>query len=75
MAEREIPPEPAEGEIRQGQWVYDHIEPYHAALASWLTADAHLVDTSALTPYETAVRIADAVASGAVPPCDIVQTP
>ncbi len=39
------------------QWSYDHIEPYRAALASWLTADAHPVDTSALTPYDTAVRI------------------
>ncbi|MFG2882644.1 NUDIX domain-containing protein [Streptomyces sp. NPDC048297] len=64
-----------DGEIRQRQWAYDRIEPYRAALAAWLTADAHLVDTSALTPYETAVRVADAVGSGAVAPCDIVQTP
>ncbi|MCZ0990773.1 NUDIX domain-containing protein [Streptomyces diastatochromogenes] len=75
IAGREIPPDLPDGEIRQRQWAYDHIEPYRAALASWLTADAHLVDTSALTPYETAVRIADAVGSGAVGPCDIVQTP
>ncbi|MER6737780.1 NUDIX hydrolase [Streptomyces puniciscabiei] len=72
---REVPPDLPDGEIRTRQWAYDHIEPYRAALASWLTADAHLVDTSALTPYATAVRIADAVGSGAVPPCDIVQTP
>ncbi|MFE8947004.1 NUDIX domain-containing protein [Streptomyces sp. NPDC007856] len=75
MAGREIPPDLPDGEIRVRQWSSDHIEPYRAALASWLTADAHLVDTSALTPYATAVRIADAVGSGAVPPCDIVQTP
>jgi 8-oxo-dGTP pyrophosphatase MutT (NUDIX family)/predicted kinase len=75
IAGREIPLDLPDGEIRVRQWSYDHIEPYHAALASWLTADAHLVDTSALTPYATAVRIADAVGSGAVPPCDILQTP
>ncbi|CAM5438477.1 MULTISPECIES: NUDIX hydrolase [Streptomyces] len=75
IAERELPPDLPDGEIRVRQWSYDHIEPYRAALASWLTADAHPVDTSGLTPYETAVRIADAVGSGAVPVCDIVQTP
>ncbi|MFE2420687.1 NUDIX domain-containing protein [Streptomyces hokutonensis] len=75
IAGREIPPDLPDGELRMQQWAYDHIEPYRAALASWLTADAHLVDTSALTPYETACRIADAVGSGTVPVCDIVQTP
>ncbi|MFF1405934.1 NUDIX domain-containing protein [Streptomyces sp. NPDC058294] len=74
-AGREIPPDLPDGELRTRQWSYGHIEHYRAALASWLTADAHLVDTSALTPYDTAVRIADAVGSGAVPACDIVQTP
>jgi 8-oxo-dGTP pyrophosphatase MutT (NUDIX family) len=75
IAGREVPPDLPDGEMRVRQWSYDHIEPYRAALASWLTADAHPVDTSALTPHETAVRIADAVAGGAVPACDIVQTP
>ncbi|MET9450899.1 NUDIX hydrolase [Streptomyces cinerochromogenes] len=78
IAGREAPPhapDAPDGEIRTRQWSYDHIEPYRAALASWLTADAHPVDTSDLTPYETAVRIAEAVGSGAVPACDIVQTP
>ncbi|MGW2459847.1 NUDIX hydrolase [Streptomyces sp. NPDC001761] len=75
MAGREVPPDPPDGQIRVRQWSHDHIEPYRAALASWLTADAHPVDTSGLTPYETAVRIADAVGSGTVPACDIVQTP
>lgn len=74
-AEREAPPDPPDGEIRQGQWAYDHTEPYRAALASWLTADAHLIDNSALTPYETAARIAQALGAGTVSVCDIVQTP
>ncbi|CAL9321713.1 NUDIX hydrolase [Streptomyces sp. SudanB182_2057] len=75
MADREVPPETDDGEIPARQWSCDHIEPYRAALASWLTADAHPLDTSALTPYETAVRIAEAVGDGSVPACDIVQTP
>ncbi|MFC9927528.1 NUDIX domain-containing protein [Streptomyces sp. NPDC127190] len=75
IATRDVPPDLPDGELRTRQWAYDHLEPYRAALASWLTADAHLLDTSELTPYETAVRIADAVGSGAVPACDIVQTP
>jgi 8-oxo-dGTP pyrophosphatase MutT (NUDIX family)/predicted kinase len=74
IAAREVP-EAADGEIRARQWSYDHIEPYRTALASWLTADAHPVDTSGLTPFETAARIAEAVGAGAVPACDIVQTP
>ncbi|MEU0005830.1 NUDIX domain-containing protein [Streptomyces sp. NPDC006314] len=75
MADREVPPDLPDGDLRVRQWAYDHIEPYRSALASWLTADAHLVDTSALTPYETAAHIAESVGSGAVPACDIVQTP
>ncbi|KUN88944.1 ATP/GTP-binding protein [Streptomyces bungoensis] len=75
IAGRAVSPDLPDGELRIRQWSYDHLEPYRAALAAWLTADAHLVDTSTLTPYESAVRIADAVGSGAVPPCDIVQTP
>nr|BFD86266.1 NUDIX hydrolase [Streptomyces sp. Xyl84] len=75
IAGREVPPGLPDSDLRIRQWAYDHIEPYRTALAAWLTADAHLIDTSALTPYETAVRIADAVGSGAVPACDIVQTP
>ncbi|MFD9436916.1 NUDIX domain-containing protein [Streptomyces sp. NPDC060002] len=75
IAAREIPPDLPDGEIRIRQWSYDHIEAYHAALASWLTADAHPVDNGVLTPQETAARIAEAVGSGAVAACDIVQTP
>ncbi|MDN3245030.1 NUDIX domain-containing protein [Streptomyces mutabilis] len=75
IAGREIPEGLPDGEIRVRQWSYDHIEPYRAALASWLTADAHPVDTGGLTPYEAAARIAEAVGTGSVPACDIVQTP
>lgn len=75
MARREIPPETPDGEIRARQWSYDHIEAYRTALATWLTADAHPVDTSALNAYEAAGHIAEAVRTGAVEPCDIVQTP
>jgi 8-oxo-dGTP pyrophosphatase MutT (NUDIX family) len=75
IAGREVPRDLPGDEIRIRQWSFDHIEPYRAALASWLTADAHPVDNSDLTPYQTAVRIADAVTSGSVPVCDIVQTP
>ncbi|WP_371582592.1 NUDIX domain-containing protein [Streptomyces sp. NBC_01314] len=75
IAGREIPPDLPDGEMRMRQWAYDHITPYRAALGGWLTADAHLVDTGALTPYEAARRIADAVAIDDVPVCDIVQTP
>ncbi|MFI9822641.1 NUDIX domain-containing protein [Streptomyces sp. NPDC052013] len=75
IAGREVPQDLPDGEIRVRQWSYDHIEPYKTALASWLTADAYPVDTGALSPYDAAVRIAEAVRSGAVPFCDIVQTP
>ncbi|MEU9518786.1 NUDIX domain-containing protein [Streptomyces sp. NPDC048224] len=75
IARRETPDDLPDGEIRVRQWCYDHIEPYRTALASWLTADAHLVDTGALTPYQAAARVAEAVRSGAVPACEIVQTP
>ncbi|GHK01900.1 NUDIX domain-containing protein [Streptomyces sp. NPDC003753] len=75
IAGREVPPDLPDGEMRIRQWSYDHIEPYRTALAAWLTADAHPVDTSALTPYEAALRIAEAVRSGQAPACEIVQTP
>jgi 8-oxo-dGTP pyrophosphatase MutT (NUDIX family) len=75
IAGRDIPPGTPDGEMRVRQWSYDHIEPYQAALGSWLTTDAHLVDNGSLTPYETAVRIADAVRTGDAPVCDIVQSP
>lgn len=69
----EFADDPEHGE-RIRQWAYEHIEPYRAAL-EWMTEDAHTIDTSALTPYETAERIADAVRSGDARECEIVQTP
>ncbi|GGS50898.1 NUDIX domain-containing protein [Streptomyces griseoviridis] len=75
IAGREVPPDPPDGEIRVRQWSYGQIEPYRAALGSWLMADAHPVDNSVLTPRQTAARIAEAVDTGAAPACDIVQTP
>ncbi|MEQ8147811.1 NUDIX domain-containing protein [Streptomyces sp. OP7] len=75
IADREVPADLPDGEMRVRQWSYDHIEPFKAALAAWLTADAYPVDSGALTPRDTARRIAEAVAGGEVPACDIVQTP
>lgn len=75
IAGREVPPDLPDGETRIRQWSYDHIEPYKAALAAWLTSDAYPVGTGALSPYDTAVRIAEAVGNSEVPACDIVQTP
>lgn len=75
IANREVPPDLPDGEIRVRQWSYDQIEPYRAALAGWLAVDAHPVDNGTLTPYETAIRIATAVSNGSVPVCDIVQSP
>ncbi|MEV7437765.1 NUDIX hydrolase [Streptomyces griseoviridis] len=74
-ADRELPSDPVDGAPRGRRWSADHIEPYRAALASWLSADAHLVDTSALSARAAAGRIAEAVGNGEVPACDIVQTP
>jgi 8-oxo-dGTP pyrophosphatase MutT (NUDIX family) len=74
IADREeVPDDPEAGE-RVRQWAYEHIEPYRTALG-WISADAHTIDTSALTPSETAERIADAVRTGAAGVCEIVQTP
>lgn len=75
IAGRETPPTLPLGQMGQGHWAYDRIGPYRAALASWLAADAHPIDTSALTPYETAARITEDLGAGTVPVCDIVQTP
>ncbi|MFB6437690.1 NUDIX domain-containing protein [Streptomyces sp. NPDC056411] len=55
------------------RWSLAHLEPYADAL-SWLKGDAHLVDTSRLTPRQTAERVAEALRTGAGA-CDIVQTP
>ncbi|MFG2289296.1 NUDIX domain-containing protein [Streptomyces sp. NPDC048595] len=55
------------------RWSLAHLEPYADALP-WLTDDAHVVDTTRLTPRQTAERVAEAVRAGAGA-CDIVQTP
>ncbi|WP_274567603.1 NUDIX hydrolase [Streptomyces spiramyceticus] len=74
IADREEMEDDQEVSERVRQWAYEHIEPYRAAL-SWLADDAHVIDTSRLSPAETACRIADAVRTGAAGACEIVQTP
>ncbi|MFB8027161.1 NUDIX domain-containing protein [Streptomyces sp. NPDC056465] len=74
IAEREECADDPERSERVRQWAYEHIEPYRAALG-WIRADAHTIDTSALTPYETAERIAEALRTGEAGECGIVQTP
>ncbi|MER6304850.1 NUDIX hydrolase [Streptomyces sp. NPDC001739] len=55
------------------RWCLAHLGPYADALP-WLTTDAHVVDTTRLTPRQTAERVAEALRTGAGA-CDIVQTP
>ena len=74
IADREEFADDPEHSERIRQWAYEHIEPYRAALG-WITADAHTIDTSALSPHETAEAIAEALRTGAAGECGIVQTP
>ncbi|MFD9410264.1 NUDIX domain-containing protein [Streptomyces sp. NPDC059989] len=74
IATREEPGSPQEVDLRVRQWAYDHIPVYQQALG-WLTADAHLVDNGALTPRETAERIAEAVRTDTARVSEIVQSP
>jgi 8-oxo-dGTP pyrophosphatase MutT (NUDIX family) len=53
-------------------WRLAHLPDYRAALP-WITADAHVLDTSGLTPHEAARRVAGVVRDGTA--VDIVQTP
>ncbi|RAJ60448.1 ADP-ribose pyrophosphatase YjhB (NUDIX family) [Streptomyces sp. Amel2xB2] len=53
-------------------WCRGQLPAYRAALA-WLTADAHTVETSALTPRQTAEEVAGALREGAGT-LEIVQT-
>lgn len=69
----EFPDDPVKSD-GSGQWAYDRIETYRSAL-DWIARDAHAIDNGALTPRETAERIAEAVRTGAAPACEIVQTP
>jgi len=50
----------------------DHLPQYQAA-RRWLARDAQLIDTTALTPRQTAERIAEAVAAGTAR-CPIVRS-
>ncbi|WP_030610716.1 NUDIX hydrolase [Streptomyces sclerotialus] len=59
--------------VRTRAWSLEHLEPYQQALG-WLRGDAHVIDTSAIGPRQTAERIAEAVRNGGGA-CDIVQTP
>ncbi|AXK32007.1 NUDIX domain-containing protein [Streptomyces armeniacus] len=54
-------------------WCLGHLPAYQAALP-WITADAHTVDTTGLSPRRTAERVAEVVREGAGA-VDIVQTP
>lgn len=73
IGEREIAPGDPEMSALDRQWCLDHLPAYLAALP-WLTRDAHVLDTGALTPRQVAERVAAAVAEGAGA-CGIVQTP
>ncbi|MER5772427.1 NUDIX hydrolase [Streptomyces sp. NPDC001985] len=59
---------------RGEQWAHDRVESYLTAL-EWITADALVIDTTALDPRQAAHRIAEAVTSGEAGVCEIVQTP
>ncbi|MEV5242445.1 NUDIX hydrolase [Streptomyces cinnamoneus] len=69
----EDPADPQRNEAVR-QWSRDHIAPYREAL-TWLRGDALVVDNGALTPRETAERVAEAVRNGTAGFCPIVQTP
>ncbi|MBH5333868.1 NUDIX domain-containing protein [Streptomyces pactum] len=68
----EVPGDPEASESVR-RWCRDHLAPYRDALA-WIGDDAHVVDTTGLSPAQVAERVADAVRGGAGA-CDIVQTP
>ncbi|MBV9024228.1 MAG: NUDIX domain-containing protein [Streptomycetaceae bacterium] len=69
---KEVPSDPgASAAVRH--WCLGHLAAYRTALP-WLTHDAYVIDTSALTPFQAAQRAAAAVREGAGS-CGIVQTP
>ena len=68
----EVPGDP-EASAAVRHWCLDHLAAYRTALP-WLTRDAYIIDTSALTPRQAAQRAAAAVRGGAGA-CRIVQTP
>ncbi|MFI1736933.1 NUDIX domain-containing protein [Streptomyces sioyaensis] len=65
--------ESADAAASTRRWSLEHLGQYADALP-WLQGDAHVVDTTRLTPRQTAERVAEAVRTGAGA-CDIVQTP
>ncbi|MFF2813749.1 NUDIX domain-containing protein [Streptomyces sp. NPDC058000] len=73
IAHREDTPDDPEGNASVRRWCLEHLGPYAQAL-DWLKSDAHVVDTTALTPRQAAERVIEAVRTGAGA-CDIVQTP
>ncbi|MFK0265256.1 NUDIX domain-containing protein [Streptomyces angustmyceticus] len=73
IAERQDPSGDAGATASTRRWSLEHLGPYADALP-WLRGDAHVVDTTRLTPRQTAERVAEAVRTGAGA-CDIVQTP
>ncbi|MGP8303279.1 NUDIX hydrolase [Streptomyces inhibens] len=73
IAHREETPDDDGTHASIRRWSLEHLGPYADAL-TWLKGDAHVVDTTRLTPRQTAERVAEAVRTGAGA-CDIVQTP
>ncbi|AJT68525.1 NUDIX hydrolase [Streptomyces chattanoogensis] len=73
IAGRTEPQGDPEADASLRRWCLEHLGPYAGAL-DWIRDDAHVVDTSRLTPRQTAERVAEAVRTGAGA-CDIVQTP
>ena len=47
---------------------YSYLAPYAEAFEGWLENDAHVIDTSGLTPPETAAKIAVAVGESTAQP-------
>ncbi|MGW7491602.1 NUDIX hydrolase [Streptomyces sp. NPDC054786] len=73
IAHREEPSADAGATASVRRWSLEHLGPYAEALP-WLKGDAHVVDTTRLTPRQSAERVAEALRTGAGA-CDIVQTP
>ncbi|MFG2136525.1 NUDIX domain-containing protein [Streptomyces sp. NPDC048650] len=73
IAQRTEPGNVPEADASVRHWCLEHLGPYARAL-NWIEGDAHVVDTTRLTPRQTAERVAEAVRTGAGA-CDIVQTP
>ncbi|MFJ9697549.1 NUDIX domain-containing protein [Kitasatospora sp. NPDC101183] len=73
IARREECPGDPEADERIRRWCLDHLPRYRAA-RRWLVQDARMIDSGALTPRETAHRIAELYRVGAAR-CPIVQSP